>query len=595
MVRLDSDELRLEDIAQSSLSNLISNPLDFPSSDIHIYLHRRFGFPNRDALDGGRTGTDCRGEEHDIIIMWSVTSGKRQIMMDGKEVHYASTRTAVMDHSWSSKGNHVMKVVCHAAAPMTANPGFRQYDLFIDGQSFFTMPKVYELGMRAGAASSGPVPGMSSPRSLEYGGPAAGRSPSGGNPAYQGPRNTDEEDRELQRAINESLEESRRHLEGRGRVEAPQITAMSDEADLFEFDSNPTPYAANGYGSPPPMPPQQQQYAQPPPQQQQYGAPQPQQVQYGAPPPQQQYGAPPPGQPMLAIMPSASYGSQPSVQSQQHQYAPAPVPYQSPPPQQQQSNYAPSPSYDNFAADDAFTPKPPSRNDIANDIMSAYGGSAQKVSPTASAGPQGGMWSPSPQQQQQQPRQLQGQPSPQYQQPQQQQSLYEQQPQQSNGHGGQPGGLSMGGLAQTEEAPVSEMEAAMRKLVNFDRIDEPAEQAIKLTMKKQEDEKVKKNKGHSRGLPPSAAGQVGSAASLSQISSVKPSTPKQTEGIMRAPPQMLFSPGAAQAGALVVHGQGPPPLQQQGQGFGVGYNGGGGGYGGGFPPQQQQQQQYQYR
>jgi hypothetical protein len=29
-----------------------------------------------------------------------------------------------------------------------------------------------------------------------------------------------------------------------------------------------------------------------------------------------------------------------------------------------------------------------------------------------------------------------------------------------------------------EEAPVSEMEAAMRKLVNFDRIDEPAEQHI---------------------------------------------------------------------------------------------------------------------
>jgi hypothetical protein len=525
-------------------------------------------------------------------------------MMDGKEVHYASTRTAVMDHSWSSKGNHVMKVVCHAAAPMTANPGFRQYDLFIDGQSFFTMPKVYELGMRAGAASSGPVPGMSSPRSLEYGGPpAASQSPSSGNPSYQGPRNTDEEDRELQRAINESLEESRRHLETRGRVEsreAPQITAMSDDTDLFEFDSNPQPYAANGYGSPPPMPPQQQQqqqYAAPPPQQQQYGAPPPQQVQYGAPPPQQQYGAPPPGQPMLAIMPSASYGSQPSVQSQQQQYAPAPVPYQSPPPQQQQqSNYAPSPSYDNFAADDAFTPKPPSRNDIANDIMSAYGGgSASKVSPTASAGPQGGMWSPQQQQQQQQqPRQLQGQPSPQYQQPQQQQSLYEQQPQQTNGHGQGGQTYSMGALAQTEEAPVSEMEAAMRKLVNFDRIDEPAEQQIKLTMKKQEDEKAKKNKGHSRGLPPSSQGQVGSAATLSQINSVKPSTPKQTEGIMRAPPQMLFSPGAAQAGALVVHGQGPPPLQQQGQGFGVGYNGGGGGgYGGGYPPQQQQQ--YQYR
>ena len=43
-----------------------------------------------------------------------------------------------------------------------------------------------------------------------------------------------------------------------------------------------------------------------------------------------------------------------------------------------------------------------------------------------------------------------------------------------------------------------------------------------------------------------------------------------TEGkIMAAPPPGVFQPGAAQAGALVVHGQGPPPLQQP-MGFGVG-------------------------
>jgi hypothetical protein len=531
--------------------------------------------------------------------MWSVTSGKRQIMMDGKEVHYASTRTGVMDHSWSSKGNHVMKVVCHAAAPMTANPGFRQYDLFIDGQSFFTMPKVYELGLRPGAN-----PNMgSSPRSLEYGGPSerayggvSERSSQGQNRNYDQER----ENEELQQAINLSLEESRRHLDRprSGATNAPQITTMSDEPDLFEFDSNPAPYtpasasASNGGYMNSPPPPQQQQYGAPPPQQQQqYGAPPPQQQQYG-----QQYGGPPPGQAMLALPPSTSYGSQPPP-PQQQQYAPAPAPYQSPPPAQQQ--YSPAPSY-GTETNDPFAPKPPSRHDIANDIMSAYGGggSTQGVSPTASSGPQGGMWSPPPQQQNQQQQQQPGQPRQLennyygQQPPQQQQQQQQGQPQSNgNGHGST---LTMGGLAQTEEAPVSAMEAAMRKLVNFDRIDEPAEQQIKLTMKKQEDEKAKKNKGHSRGLPPSALGQVGTAATLSQINSVKPSTPKHTEGIMRAPPQMLFSPGAAQAGALVVHGQGPPPLQQQG--FGVGFNnGGGGGYGGGYPQQQQQQQQYQYR
>ena len=40
-----------------------------------------------------------------------------------------------------------------------------------------------------------------------------------------------------------------------------------------------------------------------------------------------------------------------------------------------------------------------------------------------------------------------------------------------------------------------------------------------------------------------------------------------SDGVMRAPPQ-LFHPDAVHAGALVVHGQGPPPIQR---GFGIGY------------------------
>lgn len=160
--------------------------------------------------------------------------------------------------------------------------------------------------------------------------------------------------------------------------------------------------------------------------------------------------------------------------------------------------------------------------------------------------------------------------------------------------------LTMGGLAQTEEEPANAFEAALKKLVNVDRIDEPAEQQLKLTMKKQEDENAKKNKGKSRGIAPVAHGQVGSNATLRQINQVKPSS-AQKEGIMNAPPQTLFHPNAHMAGALVIHGQGPPPLQQQGQGFGVGFNNGyaaGPSYG--YPPQQQQQQQpqqpqYQYR
>jgi len=107
----------------------------------------RFGFANLDALAAGQTGTDCRGEEHDVTIVWSVTSGKRLVLSDGKEVHNSKNRNTVFEYSWTSKGNHVMKVVAHSQPPMSAVPGFRQYDFFVDGQSFFTFPKVFRLGL----------------------------------------------------------------------------------------------------------------------------------------------------------------------------------------------------------------------------------------------------------------------------------------------------------------------------------------------------------------------------------------------------------------------------------------------------------------
>lgn len=36
----------------------------------------RYGFANERALSMGKTGVDCRGEEHDIVVTWSITGGK---------------------------------------------------------------------------------------------------------------------------------------------------------------------------------------------------------------------------------------------------------------------------------------------------------------------------------------------------------------------------------------------------------------------------------------------------------------------------------------------------------------------------------------
>jgi hypothetical protein len=140
--------------------------------------------------------------------------------------------------------------------------------------------------------------------------------------------------------------------------------------------------------------------------------------------------------------------------------------------------------------------------------------------------------------------------------------------------------LSMNAAFVEKEEPKTALEVAMAKLVNIDHIDEPAEQELKLTMKKEEE---KKKKSKTSALPPTGTGWIGNNASLAQIQQVKPEKPRKDPSEIMSPPPMLFSAGAGNAGALVIHGQGAPPLQQQQPtGFGVGaqmpY--------GGLPPQQ---------
>lgn len=146
----------------------------------------RFGFANPDALASGETGTACRGEEHDVTLVWSVTSGKRLILADGQEVHYSNSRSAVIDFSWTMRGNHVLKVVAHATAPMSVDQGFRQYDFFVDGRSFFSFPKVYRLGLTGSKTVS-----RDSPSRAESSSRRSGRG-SGGIVNVETPHNRDE-------------------------------------------------------------------------------------------------------------------------------------------------------------------------------------------------------------------------------------------------------------------------------------------------------------------------------------------------------------------------------------------------------------------
>ena len=62
------------------------------------------------------------------------------------------------EHQWTDLRGNLVKLVAHATAPVSSNLGTRQYDLFINGKSFFTLPKTYEIGLTGVADSR--IPGV---------------------------------------------------------------------------------------------------------------------------------------------------------------------------------------------------------------------------------------------------------------------------------------------------------------------------------------------------------------------------------------------------------------------------------------------------
>ena len=91
-------------------------------------INFRFGFANASAMSQGRTGTGCRGEEHDIVVTWSITGGKRSISMNGREIQYSAGRVAtesrradVLDASWRMS-DHVYNMKCFAYKPAAGSP-----------------------------------------------------------------------------------------------------------------------------------------------------------------------------------------------------------------------------------------------------------------------------------------------------------------------------------------------------------------------------------------------------------------------------------------------------------------------------------------
>ena len=108
----------------------------------------KFGFTDEGALSSRCQGSDCRGREHEINFIWSIASGKRSIVFDGETVHFSvRPRDKKFQYSWAIQSGHVIEIIAYALPTFRANPHRRQFDLVLDGTSFYDFPKIFELGL----------------------------------------------------------------------------------------------------------------------------------------------------------------------------------------------------------------------------------------------------------------------------------------------------------------------------------------------------------------------------------------------------------------------------------------------------------------
>lgn len=109
----------------------------------------RYGYANSHALRSGVVGAEARGSEHDVVLIWSISSGKRVVFQDGKQIHSSKGRRVEgkFHCSWSSNDN-VFTIVAFASKPLgPSSPNWKQYELLINGRPFSNFSRIYELGL----------------------------------------------------------------------------------------------------------------------------------------------------------------------------------------------------------------------------------------------------------------------------------------------------------------------------------------------------------------------------------------------------------------------------------------------------------------
>jgi len=191
----------------------------------------KFGFANSEALAEGFSGSQCRGSEHEINFVWSLATGKRQIIVDQKEAHYSETglngwtSDRTFQHHFNLYSPNYGTVRCHLITlpPNHDAPGGNKpFQLKVNGVNFFDFCKVFQLG---------------TPAMIVRPAPQAGRGGRSGDSAT-----TVEERQAIARAKLESMRDLRREQD---KPNAQSTTsAIPLESSLISFDDpSPQPIA----------------------------------------------------------------------------------------------------------------------------------------------------------------------------------------------------------------------------------------------------------------------------------------------------------------------------------------------------------------
>mmetsp|Transcript_24450 Transcript_24450/g.57776 ORF Transcript_24450/g.57776 Transcript_24450/m.57776 type:complete len:549 (+) Transcript_24450:143-1789(+) len=104
-----------------------------------------FGLTNLIAAVEGKSGIDCKGEEHVVELLWSLQSDKIRVFWNKKAIafHFREKRDAgKLDLSWESRSGERYRILAYESSSFRLT---RQYDFFIDGSSVFTFPLLSEL------------------------------------------------------------------------------------------------------------------------------------------------------------------------------------------------------------------------------------------------------------------------------------------------------------------------------------------------------------------------------------------------------------------------------------------------------------------